>query len=115
MTKIKDTAAAILKFEEAATKHAEATEQGDYKTANKSYAVIVKAITFLKEQNEIQRLHEFLNYSSVGVRMWAATYLLPVLESEGLRVLKQIAGKTGIHSFTAKTTISEWEKGNLKF
>jgi hypothetical protein len=114
MTKIKDTATAILRFEEAATKHAEATEQGDYKTANKNYAVIVKAITFLKEQDEVQKLSELLNHSSAGVRMWAATYLLPVSESEGLRVLKQIEEETGIHSFTAKITISEWGKGNLK-
>lgn len=114
MTKIKDTAAALLQFEEAASKHAEATEQGDYKTGNKCYAIIAKVISFLKEQNEMQKLSEFLNHNSVGVRIWAATYLLPILESEGLRVLKQIAGGTGIHSFTAKTTVSEWEKGNLK-
>lgn len=114
MTKIKDTVTAISKFEEAATKHAEATELGDYKTANKNYAIIVKAVTFLKEQGEMQKLSELLNHSSVGVRMWAATYLLPVSESEGLRILKQIAKGTGIHSFTAKTTVNEWEKGNLK-
>ena len=114
MTKIKDTATALLQFEEAASKHAKATDQGDYKTANKCYAVITNVIEFLKEQNEIQKLSEFLNHNSVGVRMWAATYLLPVLENEGLRVLKQIAEGLGIHSFTAKTTVSEWEKGNLK-
>jgi hypothetical protein len=114
MKNIKNTETALLQFIEAATKHAEATEQGDYKTVNKSYAIIVKAITFLKEQNEIEKLSEFLSHSSVGVRMWAATYLLPVLENEGLRVLKQIAGETGIHSFTAKITLSEWEKGSLK-
>lgn len=114
MTKIKDTSVALTLFEEAASKHAEATEQGDYKTGNKCYAVIAKVITFLKEQNEIQKLSEFLNHNSVGVRMWAATYLLPVLESEGIRILEQIAGATGIHSFTAKTTLNEWRKGNLK-
>jgi hypothetical protein len=34
MTRIKDTATAILKFEEAATKHADATEQGDYNVSD---------------------------------------------------------------------------------
>jgi len=114
MTRIKDIDKALLKFEEAAIKHAEATEQGDYKTGNKNYAVISKAILFLKEHNSISRLADFLSHSSVGVRMWSATYLLPVLEKEGLQVLKQIASETGILAFTAKTTISEWEKGNLK-
>jgi hypothetical protein len=114
MTKIKDIDTALLKFEEAAIKHAEATEQGDYKTGNKNYAVIAKVIAYLKEHNDIDKLFDFLNHSSIGVRMWAATYLLPIKETEGLRVLKQIASETGILSFTAKTTVSEWEKGNLK-
>jgi hypothetical protein len=111
---MKDMASAILKFEEAAAKHAEATEQGNYKIANKNYATIVKSVAFLKEKNEIQKLSEFLTHNSIGVRMWAATYLLPVIENEGLRVLKQIAEGDNIHSFTAKITINEWEKGNLK-
>jgi hypothetical protein len=115
MKKIKDIATALLQFEEAANMHADATEHGDYKTANKCYANITKVISLLKEQDDMQKLSELLNHDSIGVRIWAATYLLPVLEDEGLRVLKQIAGSTGIHSLTAKTTVSEWEKGNLKF
>ncbi len=114
MARINDITSAISRFEEAAIKHAEATEQGDYKTANKNYAIIVKAVTFLKMHNEIQKLFGLLYHASVGVRMWAATYLLPVSESEGLRVLKQIEQMEGIHSLDASTTISEWEKGNLK-
>jgi len=114
MTRIKDIETALLKFEEAAVKHAEATENGDYKTGNKNYAVIAKVVVFLKEYDSIEKLTSFLNHKSVGVRMWAARYLLPVVEVEALRILKQIASGTGIHSFTAKTTVSEWEKGNLK-
>lgn len=55
MTKMKDAAVALIKFEEAAIKHAEATEHGDYKTANKSYAIIAKVIAFLKVQNEVEK------------------------------------------------------------
>lgn len=55
MTKMKDAAVALIKFEEAAIKHAEAIEHGDYKTANKSYAIIAKVIAFLKEQNEVEK------------------------------------------------------------
>ena len=114
MTKITDIDMALLTFEEASIKHAEATEQGDFKTGNKNYVIIAKIITFLKEHNSIDKLSEFLNHSSIGVRMWAATYLLPIKETEGLQVLNQIASETGILSFIAKTTVSEWEKGNLK-
>lgn len=114
MVKLRDTKTALDKFEEAAKMHAEATEQGDYKIANKCYAIIAKAVLFLKEQNEIQQLSVFLNHNSVSVCGWAATYLLPIAEQEALRVLEQIAGGTGIQSFDAKMTISEWRKGNLK-
>lgn len=50
----------------------------------------------------------------VGIRLWAATYLLPVFEKDSLRVLKEISALNGIISFIAKNTISEWEKGNLE-
>lgn len=48
LMKIEDAKSALFIFEEAATKHAEATLTGDYKTANKNYALIVKSVTFLK-------------------------------------------------------------------
>jgi hypothetical protein len=115
MTKIKDTEAALIKFEEAAIKHAEATEQGDYKTANKNYVVITKVMAFLKEHNEMQKLSEFLNHSSDGVKGWAATYLLPIKEREAIQALEEIAKGSGIRSLAAETTLSEWRKGNLKF
>ena len=45
---------ALTRFEEAAYKHANATEIGDYMTANRCYAVISKAVLFLKFNNEVQ-------------------------------------------------------------
>lgn len=114
MKKLNNLETALIQFEEAASKHANATEHGDYKSANKNYAIITKVILFLKEQNEIRKLSNFLNHNSIGVRIWAATYLLPILEDEASQVLDQISRKSGIHSLTAKTTLSEWRKGNLK-
>lgn len=114
MVKIKDITSALELFEEAANLHGLATEKGDYKTANKNYSNIVKSVSYLKEQAQIDSLLSLLNHTSVGVRMWAATYLLPKYESEGLKVLEEIGSIKGIHSLTAKTTISEWKKGNLK-
>jgi hypothetical protein len=114
MKKIKDKETALSLFEEAAIKHAEATKQGDYKTCNKSYKIISKAIMFLKEHNEITSLSKFLNYSSVGVRVWAAIFLLPVEEIKATNTLEQIESEKGFFSFEAKMTLSEWRKGNLK-
>ena len=114
MNKIQNTETALSLFEEAATKHAEATEKGDYKVANKKYDIIVKSVTFLKERNEVERLLDFLTHSSVGVRMAAATYLLPIHEKDAVKILLEISKGPGIHALTAETTISEWRKGNLR-
>lgn len=115
MKKIKDIETALAVFEEASIKQTEATEQGDYKTGNKHYGEITKAVAFIKSENAIANLRPLLSHSSVGVRMWAACYLLPVDEKEGIKVLEQIAKSSGIHALTADTTLSEWKKGNLKF
>ena len=85
-----------------------------YKTANKCYATIARVMMFLKEKDETVALLNFLNHTTIGVRMWAATYLLPVKEEDGIKVLEQISGQSGIHSFTAKTTLSGMAKWKLE-
>ncbi len=115
MRKIKDIETALAVFEEAAIKQAEATEEGDYKSGNKRYNEITKAAEYIKSEGSIDNLRGFLSHDSIGVRMWAAYYLLPVDEKEGERVLKEIAKSSGIHALTADTTLSEWKKGNLNF
>lgn len=115
MTKIEDIKTALRLFEDAAAKQAEATENGNYKLGNKCYDQIVNAIAFLKEHDAIDSLLNFLDNSSVSVRMWAASSLLPKYEKESIRVLEIIAAGSGIHSLTAETTLTEWKEGNLKF
>ena len=112
--KIKDIETSLALFEESAVKHANATEQGNYKVANKCYANIIKAINFLKEKDEIEILVKCLNHPSIGVRNWAATYLLPFREKEAIKILEETIEKGDIHSLNAETTLSEWRKGNLK-
>jgi hypothetical protein len=114
MKKIKDTSEALSLFEEAAIQHAEATKEGDHKTCNKSYTIIFKAVTFLKERDEIIQLSQFLNHTSMGVRTWAATYLLPTRTQESIRTLEEIVSANGLFSFEAKMVLSEWREGNLK-
>ncbi|WP_025839699.1 hypothetical protein [Prevotella scopos] len=70
MESLKKIETAYRKFEEAAIKHAEATETGNYTQANKSYQVIAKSARYLKETNSIKQLSKLLDSESVGVRIW---------------------------------------------
>ena len=114
MIKIQDVNTALFMFEEAATSHAESTEIGDYKEANKNYNKIKDAVLFLKEGNEIDKLIGFLNHSSIGVRMAAATYLLFKYEREAKKALLEISKSSNIHGLTAEMILSEWRNGNLQ-
>ncbi len=111
---MKDLENALTKFETAAENHEKASETGDYKTGNKNYKELIKAVNYLKAQNEILLLSKFFDHSSVGVRIWAATYMLPIKEDEATKVLENIAKEDNFHAFTAKLTLQEWQKGNLK-
>ena len=104
---------ALKTFEEEAKKHAEYTEIGDYKSGNKCFNKIVKSVSVLKNENLVSMLSIFLNSSSIGVRLWSATYLLPIYEKDSLKVLEEITKNSDIHSTTAQYTLSEWRQGNL--
>lgn len=110
-----DIKKALDLFEKACIKHSEATEQGDHTTGNKYYITITKMAAFLKSENAISDLNDFLSSPFVGVRLWAASYWLAVNEQQGIKVLEEIINSSGIHSLTAEMTLKEWKKGNLKF
>lgn len=112
--KINDVNTALEIFEKFCIKQAEATEIGDYKSGNKYYSQIISAIDYLKSENSIYRLLFFLDSPFIGVRLWAATYMLPLNEDESKKVLEEIMVSSGIHSFTAKTTLNQWLNGTLK-
>lgn len=110
MTEIQNIETALSIFEEAATKHAETTEKGDYKGANKKYDIVVEAAAFLKERNEVDKLLDFLTHASVGVRMAAATYLLATHEKEAIKVLLQVSrGHTCSYSRNYNVRMEERE------
>lgn len=115
MIKIKNVQIALEIFEDACIRHSEATDQGDYKTGNKYYSKIIKAVIFLKSENAIHSLRNCLSSPFVGVRLWSACYWLPVNEQEWIDILEEIIKNPGINSLTAEMTLSEWRKGNLKF
>lgn len=114
INKIETVFDALAEFEIAANKHAEATEQGNYKEANENYGEIVKAIMYLKEYEGQNELRKFIAHSSIGVRLWAVTYLLPIIEADAMQCLSKIVQGDNVHALTAETIISEWRKGNLK-
>ncbi len=90
MTKIKDIPAALSLFEEAATKHAAATKEGDYKTGNKNYHKKVKAVSYLRGQDSIDGLLQYLNHDNVGEN------IAEILELAGYSVVTAENGKVGI-------------------
>ncbi len=61
MESLKKIEAACRKFEEAAIKHAEATETGNYAQANKSYQVIVPIF----ERNAMQILQSIASGNNI--------------------------------------------------
>ncbi len=114
MKNIADIKVALKLFEKSAINHFNATEIGDYKTANSNYNTIQSVVIFLKTQSSLELLSEFFFHPSNGVKLWAATYLLPIFEKESCEILKTIALGSGLISLSAKTTLAEWKKGNLK-
>lgn len=114
MAIIKNTTTALASFINAATEQTTAIEEGDYKMANKYYDKIFKSVAVLKTENTLESLYDLLSNPIVGVRLWAAYFLLPVYEKQAIKVLEGIEKASGIHSLTAETTIKEWRKGNLK-
>lgn len=111
--KIKDIQKALEIFEDSCINHSEATEKGDYKKGNKYYSKIINSIDFLKKENAINNLKDYLSNPNIGIRLWSATYWLPINEQEATKVLEEIIKSPGINSLTAETTLSEWKKGNL--
>ncbi len=101
-------------FEQAACKYAEATQEGNAQVGNRNYKKVVKIVSYLKENNSLDELRIFLNHDAIGVRMLAATFLLPKYEKEASDVLEAISKGEDMLSFMAEMTLKEWRNGNLK-
>lgn len=105
---IKDIQSALSVFEDESIRQTEATEQGDFRTANRAYNRIVEAATYLKAHDTLSELQPLLSHSHIGVRSHAAYYLLPVCEAEALKTLEAIAkSENGVHSLNAEMVLNE--------
>lgn len=98
-------------FEQAARRHSEAEVECNGRVCNRSYAKLIKVVSYLKENNSMDELRIFLKHENPGVRAWAATFLLPTNEKEASDVLSSLS-KEGIHvlSYSAELTLREWRK-----
>jgi HEAT repeat protein len=107
---------AVEKFIEASIQHGVGTETGNSKLANKSYKVIKKNYDIIKENDLVNVLINLLEHENISVKLWAASYMLNIETEKAIAALKEVIGsKSPLISFSAEMTLSEWEKGNLKF
>lgn len=110
-----NTESAIFSIIESAQIHSTASENGDYKKANKNYEIIQKAVEFIIDNNQIDSLKNLLNHNEISVKIASASYLLKYFEKESLEVLEKIVTDSILFkSFEAKMILQEWRNGNLK-
>lgn len=103
------------KFRQYAEAHGAASEQGDYKTANRNYDKLLGIVAKLRvhgAQGEAA-LRRLMKDRSDAVAAFAATRSLPFAEADALEVLEAIARKAGAVGFNAEMVIKEWKGGRL--
>jgi hypothetical protein len=107
----------LAAYLDAATTHGAATESGDYKAGNKASDLIAAIYAELRRRGEdAQRsLLPFLGHDDPGVRLWSASHALEFAPSEGEAVLRALIPVGRFLGMSAKTTLTEWEKGRLRF
>lgn len=90
------------------------TEEGKYKLGNKAHDTLRTSIKFINQQGETLKLLSLLKHTNKAVRVWAATFLLPICEKEAIQTLADISYEPGLIGVGAETTLKEWHKGNLR-
>ena len=112
--KILDKKDALNKFLESAISYTELEGGENHKHLNKQFDKISNCAGFLKKNNELYELKQFLEDKNLGVVAWAAYYLLTVDEELAIKKLKMIEDANIPNlSNSAKYTLKEWESGNL--
>ncbi|GHU69172.1 hypothetical protein FACS189413_07590 [Bacteroidia bacterium] len=114
-TKFKNQEDAISTIIFSAEQHSIASEEGNYKIANKNYDKIHIAIMYLRNMNSVDKLYDLLSNEKISVRLAVASYLLSDNPQKAIPILQEIVSSNLPHkSFTASLVLQEWEKGNLK-
>jgi hypothetical protein len=99
----------------AADLHGRATDEGNFKVANRAYDRAARAFAALRKTSGYEKaLLSLLDHLSPHVRAWAATRLLPTHETQATRTLEQVGQGRGFMAFSARITLELWKKGELK-
>ena len=100
----------------AAGQHGECTERGDYRTGNKAYERIIRALNSLRalpDRGE-EILLSLLNHTDDWVKIWSATHLLPLRAETACDALERLAAGGSRHvASDAKIVLQEWRAGRL--
>ena len=103
----------IEAFTVASRAHYQATQEGDYKVANRQVDTINDAFLKLRELGPEARealLHVAVNGSDAAAVM-AAAYSLKYDPDRSLAVLKRLSKDSGILGFKASQAIKRWKSG----
>jgi hypothetical protein len=112
-----DTSELVRLYAEAAAEHRAASQEGDYKTANRQHDIVAGVYRELRRRGtESQRaLLQLLAHPNLGVREWAAAHALEFDPDEGVRVLEELRSETGVVGLSAEYVLREWKSGKLRF
>lgn len=106
----------ISKFEKLVIDCNEAYQIGDYRTANKKFKHADRCICEIQQfTNWVEALSKFMSHEVVYVRVKTASILLPYDTKNAEKTLKKCSHFSGIDGLNAKTTLQEWQSGQLKF
>ena len=109
--KFENSDEAVTALIESCKNHANATETGDYKTANKSYAILKKAVTDLEENNATYKLKNLLTDENESVKIWVASFLIKQDDVAAHAVLEELLLSKNPHiSFSARLVLEGWKK-----
>ncbi len=107
----------IEKYIKSVIIHGKESWSGDNKIANKHFKAYTKCfVEICKYGNEGEEsLKELLSHESHFVRYSAAYHMLPFDSDTSIKMLKKCKSEPDGVGFNAKTTLSEWKSGNLRF
>ena len=88
--------------------------EGNHKLANKHHDRIRQIAAEFRASGVLQQLIPLTTHEHLGVRGWAAMFLLELDESTSIKALEGIVAlNEPHHSFNAELTLKEWKKGNF--
>ncbi|MBF0786223.1 hypothetical protein E4T80_12190 [Muribacter muris] len=90
--------------------------EGSSTKANKAYQKIVVAKDYIISLNKLDILAQFLDSSSISIKIWASRYLLfsTAFSKQSQYILQSISeNEKSLLGTIAEQTLKEWEKGYL--